>query len=256
MSDQNPKPTVSFVVPALNEEGNIEAAVKNILQAGEHSCRDFEIILVNDGSTDRTGAIMDELAARHKTVRVVHNKHNSGYGGAFKKGAAVAQKEFVVRVCGDDVSPAECLKKILSQAGKADLVLPYLINPEIRPWGRRFGSWGFTTLINMLFGQRVRYYNHCVVFRRDNLEAITIRTNGFVYQAEAVVKLLKAGCSYVEVSTYDVPRLHGYSSALRPKNLFICFRAVYELMWEVRRPGSIPNFSAKPPVSAPIKQEI
>lgn len=256
MSDHHLKPTVSFVVPALNEEGNIEATVKNILEAGGRSCRDFEIILVNDGSTDRTGATMDALAARDKTVRVVHNERNLGYGGAFKRGAAAAQKDFVVRVCADDVSPAECLEKILSRVGKADLVLPYLTNPEFRSCGRRFGSWGFTTLINTLFGQRVRYYNHCVVFRRENLKAITIMTNGFVYQAEAVVKLLKAGCSYVEVGIYDVPRVRGHSSALRPKNLLNCFRAVYGLVWEVRRPGAIPNFSAKPPASAAIKQEL
>lgn len=256
MGDHNPKPTVSFVVPALNEEGNIEATVKTVLEAGGHSCQDFEIILVNDGSTDRTGPIMDEVAARHKTVRVVHNERNLGYGGAFKRGAAVAQREFVVRVCADNVTPAESLEKILSQTGKADLVLPYLTNPEFRPWGRRFGSWGFTTLINLLFGQRVRYYNHCVVFRRENLTAITIMTNGFVYQAEAVVKLLKAHCSYVEVGIYDVPRAHGRSSALRPKNLLNCFRAVYALVWEVRRPGAIPNFLPKPSASVAIKQVL
>jgi glycosyltransferase involved in cell wall biosynthesis len=255
MSDQNSKPALSFVVPALNEEKNIEPTVKHILEAGRQSCRDFEIILVNDGSTDRTGAIMDDLAARHKTVKVVHNKHNSGYGGAFKKGAAVAQKEYVVRVCADDVSPAECLEKTLNQVGKADLVLPYLTNPEVRSWGRRFCSWGFTTLINGLFGQRVRYYNHCVVFRRENLKAINIVTNGFVYQAEAVVKLLMAGCSYVEVGVYDVPRVHGQSTALRPKNVINSFRAVYGLVWEVRRPGAIPNFSPKPAASAAIQQE-
>ncbi len=255
MSDRNSKPAVSFVVPALNEEKNIEATVKHILEAGRQSCRDFEIILVNDGSIDRTGAIMDELAVRHRTVRVVHNERNSGYGGAFKRGAAVAQKDYVVRVCADDVSPAECLEKTLHEVGKADLVLPYLTNSEVRSLGRRFCSWGFTTLINALFGQRVRYYNHCVVFRRENLKAITIVTNGFVYQAEAVVKLLKAGCTYVEVAVYDVPRVHGKSTALRPKNLLNSFRAVYGLVREVRRQGAIPNFTSKPPASAAIKQE-
>ncbi len=133
MSDHHLKPTVSFVVPALNEEGNIEATVKNILEAGGRSCRDFEIILVNDGSTDRTGATMDALAARNKTVRVVHNERNLGYGGAFKRGAAAAQKDFVVRVCADDVSPAECLEKILSQVGKADLVLVAVPLPVLVP---------------------------------------------------------------------------------------------------------------------------
>lgn len=256
MNKPGPKPAVSFVVPALNEEGNIESTVQTILEAGGQSCQDFEIVLVNDGSTDRTGAIIDGLAARHKAVRVVHNERNLGYGGAFKRGAAAAQKDFVVRICGDNVTPVDTLEKVLAQVGKADLVLPYVANPELRSWGRRIGSRAFTTLINTLFGQRVHYYNHCVVFRREDLRAITIVTNGFAYQAEAVIKLLKAGCSYVEVGIDDFPRVHGQSTALRPKNLLNCLRAVYKLVWEVRRPGAIPTFSRKAPASAAIKQEL
>jgi dolichol-phosphate mannosyltransferase len=239
---------VSFVFPALNEAGNIEAAVESVRQAlGKPLLDDYELILVNDGSTDQTGAVMERLAHEDPRVRVVHNSPNLGYGGAFKRGAAMARLDYVMRVCGDNSLPKHAVGPILEQLGGADLIIPYIANPELRSRGRRIASRGFTLIINFLFGQRVRYYNHAVVFPRHLLESIQIATDGFAYQAEALVKLLKAGCSYVEVGVIDLPRVHGKSTALRPKNLLRVLTAIVRLMQEVRRPGAIP---ALPPESA------
>src|SRR5262245_4720131 len=120
------KPTVSFVVPALNEELNIGPTVESILAMATGSCSDYELVLVDDGSTDTTGKVMDELAAKDKHLKVVHNARNLGYGGAFKAGAAAATKDYVVRVCADNVTPTEQIAKVLAEVGKADIVLPYL----------------------------------------------------------------------------------------------------------------------------------
>jgi len=237
---------VSFVFPALNEEGNIEAAVASVRQALEKTpLADYELILVNDGSTDRTGTIMDQLAAKYTNIRVVHNPRNLGYGGAFKRGAAEARLDYVIRICGDNSVPLQAIGLILGQLGQADLVIPYIANPELRSWGRRIASRGFTLIINLLFGQHVRYYNHAVAFPRDLLNSIRISTDGFAYQAEALVKLLKAGCTYVEVGVVDLPRVHGKSTALRPKNLWRVLTAVVGLMREIHRPGAIPVLSAR-----------
>lgn len=248
------KPSVSFVVPALNEEDNIKAAVDSIRAAIEKRLDDYEIILVNDGSTDRTGAVMEELARMSDRIRVVHNSRNLGFGGAFKSGAAEARKDYVVRICGDNAVPAEGVGLVLDQIGQADLVIPYIANPEFRSWGRRMGSRAFTSIINGCFGLSVHYYNHCVVFPRNLLSSITIVTDSFAYQAEAVVKLLKAGCSYVEVGVHDLPRFKGESTALRPKNVFNVLRAIFSLVREVRRKGAIPIISRQPsPVTSQRK---
>lgn len=236
------KPTVSFVVPALNEEGNIEGAVRTILQAATERVTDLEILLVNDGSTDRTGQIMESLAKADKRIFVVHNPKNLGFGGAFKAGASLARLEYVIRICGDDSVPVPGVQLILDHIGRADLVIPYIANPgEFRSWGRRFGSWGFTTLVNLLFSQRVPYYNHSVVFRRDALHSIQIATNSFAYQAEALAKLLKAGYTYVPVAVHDIARLHGESTALKPSNIVRVVHALAHLSTEIRRPGSVPQ---------------
>jgi hypothetical protein len=137
--------------------------------------------------------------------------------------------------------PVAGVRQILAEIGKADFVVPYIANPaEFRTYGRRFGSWGFTKLVNTLFGLRVPYYNHCVVFRRDAVQSIHIVTDGFAYQAEALVKLLKAGYTFVPIGVNDVARLHGESTALRPRNLIKVVRALGDLLWEIRKPGAIP----------------
>jgi dolichol-phosphate mannosyltransferase len=242
------KPTVSFVVPALNEEGNIDGAVRTIQQAAEGHVSDFEILLVNDGSTDRTGEIMDRLAGAHRRISVVHNVRNLGFGGAFKAGASRAQLDYVVRICGDDSVPVPGVQVVLSHIGRADFVIPYIANPaEFRSWGRRFGSWGFTTLVNLLFGQEVPYYNHCVVFRRDALHSIQIATNSFAYQAEALVKLLRAGYTYTAVGVHDIARLYGESTALKLSNVIRVVHALVSLFREIHRSGGIPQRIEIPP---------
>lgn len=242
------KPSVSFIVPALNEERSIEGAAHTCQAAAEGLVSDYEIILVNDGSRDRTGELMDAMARTTPQVRVVHNPRNLGFGGAFKAGLGVAQMEYVVRVCGDDQVPVVGVRRILSEIGNADLVIPYIANPaEFRSWGRRFGSWGFTTLVNFLFGLRVPYYNHCAVFRRDAVQGIRIATDGFAYQAEALVKLLLAGYTFVPIGIDDLARIHGKSTALRPSNLLKVMRAIGDLFWEVRKPGAIPAKLTSPP---------
>ena len=243
------KPSISFIVPALNEQGNIEAAVRTIYESVGEQLGEFEIVLVNDGSADKTGEIMEELARRDPRLCVVHNKRNLGFGGAFKSGLARARLDYVIRICGDNGVPVESVKTILDKIGEADLVIPYITNPEFRSWSRRFGSWGFTTIVNTLFGLRIPYYNHSAVFRRNDLAAIQIVTDSFAYQAEALIKLLKAGRSYVVVGVNDIPRVHGRSTALKPKNLVNVVRAIIHLFKEIPRSGTtlpLPQAGATP----------
>jgi glycosyltransferase involved in cell wall biosynthesis len=236
------KPSISFIVPALNEERNIAGAVRTCEEAADGIASEYEIILVDDGSQDGTGELMDDMARANPNVRVVHNPRNLGFGGAFKAGLAVVTMDYVVRVCGDDQVPVAGVRRILGEIGKADFVVPFIANPaEFRSYGRRFGSWGFTRLVNLLFGLRVPYYNHCVVFRRDAVQSIRIATDGFAYQAEALVKLLRAGYSFTPIGVNDIARIHGKSTALRPKNLLRVVHALGDLFWEIRKPGAIPE---------------
>lgn len=224
--------SISVVIPALNEGRIVGDTVSEVKAALEQHFSTYEIVLVDDASTDDTGLIMDELAAQDRRIRVIHNEHNLGFGGAYKRGIRAVQCQYVIMVPGDNAFSRKSLDPIFEAVGRADIVIPIVSNTEARKLGRRIASRGFTTIINFLFGLRVGYYNGPVVHKSDLLRRIEITTDGFAYQAEAVVKLLKMGCSFVEVKTQVTERAGGKSKALKLKNLKTVFLALVHLFEE------------------------
>ena len=224
------KPTISFVVTALNEEASIEPTVQQILIAAEGRFLDYEILLVNDGSTDATGMMMEELAAENSKIRVLHNQHNLGLGGAYKRGLMVAKLDYIIWVPGDNETTSEGLIQVLSQIGKADIVIPYVVNPEYRFWLRRLVSWGFTSLLNFRFRLRVPYYNGIVVHRTELLKKYSPPTNGYAYQAAALIEILKQGYSWVAVGTINAPRQSGKSKTVKLQNIISVFKTLVYLL--------------------------
>jgi len=224
------KSSVSFIVFALNEEMNIEATVQTIRNAVRGGVvQDYQVVLVDDGSTDSTGAIMDRLASTDERISSVHNERNLGPGGAYKRGADAARCDYLMAIAGDNAAPAESIRATIEHLGEADIINSYCANPEIRSFTRRIGSRAFTTLINLLFGYRLPYYNGPVVLRKQII-GMTISSNGYAFFAEMLVKLLKNGSSYVNVGVLHSVDTNTCSSALKPKNLFKVFQEVVRLV--------------------------
>lgn len=249
-------PSVSFVVLALNEEADIETSVNMILAAVKRSTlSDYEIVLVDDGSTDATGEIMERLAASNSRFKVTHNERNLGLGGAYKRGLALASCEYVMIVAGDNAIPLSDMSLLLEQIGKADIILPYVTNRTLRPLVRRITSWGYSTIINLLFGLRIHYYNGMLP-RRQLLNQITITTDSYAFQAEAVVKLIRAGATYFEIGLPNTPCGEGRSVALEPKRLLAVLKGVFNLareIWGFRRFQATPTLEL---AGSPKKESI
>jgi glycosyltransferase involved in cell wall biosynthesis len=227
-----PVPTFCFVIPCFNEEDNVEATVGSIREA-MRALEDYEIILVNDASTDRTLERMQALAATDFHIRVLDNPINLGFGGSYKRGISVATATYVMMLPGDDGFPGQSIAEILSHAGEADIIIPIVTNPGARSWFRAFASKGFTTLLNWMFWLNVGYYNGAVLQRNDLLRAIEIRTNSFAYQAEALVKLIARGATYTHCHVRIQDRAAGRSSALRLKNQLAVWKTILHLLAEV-----------------------
>jgi dolichol-phosphate mannosyltransferase len=190
----------SFIVPALNEERVVDEVVRAIWATVDGLLRTYEIILIDDGSTDRTGTIMDRLAAELPHVRTLHNETNFGLGASYQRGVREAKLDYVMMLCGDGGVPAESLPPIIAKIGTADIVVPYMTNlKEIKTPMRYMISRSYTHLLNWLSGQQLNYYNGLPVHRRALLNQITMTSSGFGFQGEILVKLLKSGCSYVQV---------------------------------------------------------
>jgi hypothetical protein len=140
-------------------------------------------------------------------------------------------------MAGDDITPESDMLRILDCIGKADMVLPHLTNPKLRPITRRIPSKGFTFVINTLFGLHLRYYQG-VLPRKVLLDKIEIKTDSYAFTAEIVVKLIRCGCSYIEVGLPDTPSKTGKSLAMQPKRVVAVLKAIYGLVREVRRSES------------------
>jgi dolichol-phosphate mannosyltransferase len=247
-------PSMSFIVTALNEERTIEATVLEIHASAMGYCNEYEIILVNDGSVDQTGMIMDRLASGDKRIRVIHNEKNLNLGGAYKRGLKDARLDYVIWLPGDNAAPSKTIQVTLSKVGQADIVIPFLNHLKGRSLLRRFISRSYTRLLNLLFGLKLRYYNGIVVHRRELLQSIEITTNSFACFAEALIKLLRNGATYVEVGYDSTQRKVAYTNAFRLKNVINVIKTILYLYWVCvlcSKPRNIPG-----PSIPPIKEAV
>jgi dolichol-phosphate mannosyltransferase len=227
--------SISIVIPALNEETVVEGVVRDISKQVAASFTDYEIILIDDGSTDKTGDIMDRLATELPHVRAIHNPGNIGLGSSYQRGLAEARCDYLMMLCGDGGMPAASLPSIFAAVGSADIVVPFITNlKQIKSPVRYFTSRTYTNLLNMLFGQKIKYYNGLPVHRVDLLRQLRINSTGFAFQGEILTKLLRSGCSMTEVGVLGAEMTKN-STAVRFKSLMNIAKVLALLVWEVRR---------------------
>ena len=213
------KDGLSIIIPAYNEEKTLAASVESACAAAMQSGTDFEILVVNDCSTDRTSQIAAEIAARDPRLRALSNEVNLGMGGAFKTGLREAQFSHVRVFPADNEHPIDGVLPILQTRGKADIIIPYVTNPEIRARHRRIISCCYVNLVNLIFGQRIPYYNGLVLQRTELLRSISIETNSFSFQTEAILKLLKKKATWLPVGVPLHQPSHSKTKAFRLKNV-------------------------------------
>jgi dolichol-phosphate mannosyltransferase len=230
---------MSFIVPAFNEAENIGATIVEIekarLAAGIHH---FEIIAINDASTDNTLAVLNALAEVTPSIRVLDNEHNLGFGGTYKRGVTEARGTFVMLVPGDNEHPAAGIQSILQMRGTADMVIPYVTNTHVRPLHRRIISRAFVMLLNTLFWLKIPYYNGLVIHRTKLLKTINIESNGFAFQAEAIIKLLNRGCSYVTVGAILQAKQNAKTKAFRISNILSVVWTLIDLRLRIAQSAS------------------
>lgn len=241
--------SISVIVPALNEEGNLANAVAAVQSVMGGRSQQYEILIFDDGSTDRTGEIAESLAKGHRGIRVVHHEQPRGLGYCYRRGAELATCEHIVMVPGDNEIPAESLAAICAELGAADIVVPYFTNGWIRPRSRQIMSRAFTGLVNTLFGLKLRYFNGPCIHRRVLAQSAMPNTTGFAYMAVLLVRLVTSGYRFKEVGIELGPRTSGRSKAFRVKNMFSVGFTLASLFIETRIMGRRWGVSA--PVSSP-----
>jgi glycosyltransferase involved in cell wall biosynthesis len=225
---------LSYFFPAHNEEGNVEALVADALAALPVLAERFEIIVVNDGSTDRTGALADGLAAANpEVVRVVHHPTNMGYGAALRSGFRVARFEWVGFTDGDRqfaVSDLGRLTSRMAEADQPDVVVGFRIQRADPPIRTLYAK-SYRLANRLLFGLKVTDVDcACKLFRRASLRGLRVESGGAFFSAELLIKLRAAGRSVVEVGVPHYARTVGSPTGARPA---VILRAVRDF-WNLR----------------------
>lgn len=229
--------SVSIIIPAYNEEKKLAPTVSFGLEAlKRHNIADFEIIIFNDASSDETGEVADELANKYPRIKVIHNLKNMNLGFNFARGVELATKEFVGMIPGDNEMEPESLDNIFRVLGEVDIIIPYIKNPEVRPWGRRFLSSTYVFIINTAFSLKMRYYNGGCYFKTAMVKKVPVSTHGFSYMTEILVKILKSDpdITFIEVPMINRARERGATKAFRLKNIVSVFKTFLTLFWEVQ----------------------
>jgi glycosyltransferase involved in cell wall biosynthesis len=224
----------TVIVPALNEEKSLRPTVEALLKEIGPLATFIEVLVFDDASTDRTGEIADALSLQDNRIRVFHNSRRLNIGGIFKAGVKEARGDYLLLVPGDGEARIDELARGMCYLDRANLVVFYVTNPFVRSLARRGLSRVYVWVVNLLFSAQFLYTNGQNIFRTDILRSLPLRTDGFAYQTEAVLKSVWSGVDFIQVGIEIKPRESGRSKAITWKNFKKVAAALGQLWWEVR----------------------
>ena len=199
MSDRAPI-SLSLVMPGLNEEISIEPAVRRAVAALERCTDEFEILVIDDGSTDRTGAIADRLASEDPRIRVLHNERNLNYGVSLERGIRNARCEWVLHNGMDLPLRPEDISLFTSHFEDSDVIVVRRTSRAAHsPW-RQLTSWINNLLLRVLFAPRVKDLNFVQFYRRSWVRSVALRSTSPAFVTpELILRAERTGLRVREI---------------------------------------------------------
>jgi glycosyltransferase involved in cell wall biosynthesis len=231
--DQRLSGTSVFLL-AHNEEGNIERVVEGFKTELPKLTDDYEIIVIDDGSSDQTGQIADRMASADYHVRVVHHSRNQGYGAAVISGINAASKTYVMLSDGDgQFDPADS-GLLAAKARDYDVVVGCRLN-RADSAVRRLNGKAWSVLMRLLFGLPIMDLD-CgfKLFRREVLSDLELQAKGAMITTELMAKLAGRGVRIAEVGVHHLPRTAGEQSGNSLRVIVSAFKELFALYWKVR----------------------
>jgi len=229
-AEDNPprrKYALSVFYPCYNEQDNIRRVVGEAMALLPAVSDDFEVILVDDGSRDRTGAIIDELAAGDPHIHGLHHSVNRGYGAALASGFRAATKELVFYTDGDGQFDIADLPRLLDLIDRYDIVSGCRGRRQ-DSLCRRLNAWLWGRLVTRLLGFRCRDVDSAFkLYRREIFSRIHMKSTGALIDAEILARAVRKGYTLTEVPVSHRPRIAGRQTGA---NLTVILRAFRELL--------------------------
>lgn len=224
---------LSVFMPCYNEEGNVLRVASEAVAALERLVADWELILVNDGSRDATGRLIDELATADPRIRAVHHPTNRGYGAALRSGFLAATREYVFYTDGDGQFDIEQLEHLLPLARRYDIVSGYRVNRQDHAL-RRLNAWAWGRLVRSALKFRCRDVDAAFkLYRREIFDRMELRSTGALIDAEILGRATRAGCTIADVPVRHRPRTAGRSTGGNPRVILRAFRELLALRKDI-----------------------
>jgi glycosyltransferase involved in cell wall biosynthesis len=225
---------LTVFLPSHNEEGNVERVVASFLAELPKVSQRYEVVVVDDGSRDRTGEIADRLAAQNPSVQAVHHAKNLGYGGAVNTGLRSGTQPFLLLCDGDgQFDPAE-MSKLTSMIDDYDVVIGRRAR-RADNIVRRINGKAWTTLSRTLFGLHITDMD-CgfKLFRRDAVAGLTLHSNSAMITTELMARLAGRNARICEVDVTHLPRVAGEQTGNRPLVVLHAFREMFALYRDLK----------------------
>lgn len=224
--------SITVFFPCYNEQDNVTRVTEQALRVLEDLGADYEVIIVNDGSTDRTGRIADELAAGHERVRVIHHSRNLGYGCALQSGFRAATKELVFYTDGDAQFDVSEMPPLLPLMEDYDIVSCYRMDRQ-DAFGRTLGGHLWTWMNGAVFSLRLRDLDCAFkLYKREIFEHIKMESTGALIDTEILARAQRKGYRITQRGVHHYPRTAGTQTGANPR---VVLHALKELLKLRRR---------------------
>lgn len=228
------RPRLTFFFPAYNEEENVEQTVRRALDEIGPLVDSMEVLIVDDGSTDRTPQLADTLVAADARVRVVHQP-NRGYGGALQAGFANAHGELIGFSDGDLQFDLREMSRLLDRLADGSRPVDGVIGYRVRrrdPLHRIFIAKTYNTIVSVLFALRVRDIDCAMkLFRREVFDGLPLTSEGPFLSAELLIKLRARSARLAQVGVTHFPRAAGTNTGASVGKILRTFRDIFRLRW-------------------------
>ena len=233
----HPVTSLSVFFPCYNEKDSVWSMTEKALSVAGTLCDDFEVILVDDGSTDGTAGLIDELVAQYSNVRVVHHSQNQGYGAALQSGFRAAAKDYVFYTDGDGQFDLGELPVLTPLIAHCDIVSGYRINRQDGIL-RKLNAFCWNRLVCFLFGLKLRDIDCAFkLYKRELFDTIEMHSTGALIDTEILARAIRKGYTISQIGVHHYPRMAGQQTGANVKVIFRAFKELFKLHKQIRKTG-------------------
>ncbi len=226
--------SISVFFPCYNEQENVERTAEKVIRTLEKLNADFEVIIVDDGSSDHTPRIADEISRRDGRVKVVHHQRNLGYGAALQSGFKAAAKKLVFYTDGDGQFDVEEMPPLLELMAQYDIVSCYRLNRR-DSLIRKINGWCWTKLVCLLFSLKLRDIDCAFkLYKREIFDNIEMSSTGALIDTEILARAARKGYRITQKGVHHYPRTAGSQTGANLRVILRAFKELFELYGRIR----------------------